>query len=452
MRQSEHSKVGLHARQSDGRETWLSWRLAAYGARFALFLSFVAGVANAEVARQVRPVLGKPSTESLVGITKEWKVVFRHELSRRTMHINELVTWGALRDRDAGTHVVLSCGSILVGDVTAIDDEAVTFAGRLWPETKLPRGRVRGIVLRPPLDLLQRDLLFDKVRERGRPDDQLLLDNGDRLSGQLAASVQAPGGAVQIESFPWRVPRATQTSPIPASRVVALLFQSGPEEPRAIDESKSAAPRAEQRVMVGFSDSSHLVVEQIERDGDALRMKLIDGAELKCERALPAPDGPWQDVVLLQPLPSNAMYLSDLDPLGHKHVPLFELDWSFSRNANVEGGRLRHAGAVYTKGIGMHSTARLAFELTEPYKWFDAELAIDQRAGREGSVIYRVYVQREGDAWSKAYESTVVRGAQPVVEMHVDIRGAVRLALIVDSADRLDVWDHANWLNARLVR
>ncbi len=284
MRQSEHSKVGLHARQSDGRETWLSWRLAAYGARFALFLSFVAGVANAEVARQVRPVLGKPSTESLVGITKEWKVVFRHELSRRTMHINELVTWGALRDRDAGTHVVLSCGSILVGDVTAIDDEAVTFAGRLWPETKLPRGRVRGIVLRPPLDLLQRDLLFDKVRERGRSDDQLLLDNGDRLSGQLAASVQAPGGAVQIESFPWRVPRATQTSPIPASRVVALLFQSGPEEPRAIDESKSAAPRAEQRVMVGFSDSSHLVVEQIERDGDALRMKLIDGAELKCER------------------------------------------------------------------------------------------------------------------------------------------------------------------------
>jgi hypothetical protein len=342
-----------------------------------------------------------------------------------------------------------------VGDVTAIDDEVVTFAGRLWPETKLPRRRVRGIVLRPPLDLLQRDLLFNTVRETERPDDQLLLDNGDRLSGQLAASVESPVGAVHIDSFPWRVPRATQTLPIPASRVVALLFRGGPTnsgELRAIDESNSGPSKAEQRVMVGFSDSSRVIVEQISRDGDALRMKMIDGAELKCERTLPAPEGPWQDIVMLQPLVSNAIYLSDLEPLGHKHVPLFELDWSFSRNANVAGGRLRHAGAVYRKGIGMHSTARLAFELNEPYKWFDAELAIDQRAGREGSVVFRVYVQREAGAWTKAYESRVVRGAQPALEMHVDIQGAVRLALIVDSADRLDVWDHANWLNARLVR
>ena len=207
-------------------------------------------------------------------------------------------------------------------------------------------------------------------------------------------------------------PRATQALPIPAARVVALLFGGGPEdsgELRAIDEANSDLSKAEERVMVGFSDSSRLLVEQISRDGDALRMKLIDGAELKCERTLPAPEGPWQDIVMLQPLANDAVYLSDLEPLGHKHVPLFELDWSFSRNANVAGGCLRHAGAVYRKGIGMHSTARLGFELNEPYKWFDAQLAIDQRAGREGSVVFRVYVQREAGSWTKAYESSVVR-------------------------------------------
>ena len=34
----------------------------------------------------------------------------------------------------------------------------------------------------------------------------------------------------------------------------------------------------------------------------------------------------------------------------------------------------------------------------------------------------------------------------------VDIAGATKLELVVDYADRADVLDHADWLNARLVQ
>jgi len=100
----------------------------------------------------------------------------------------------------------------------------------------------------------------------------------------------------------------------------------------------------------------------------------------------------------------------------------------------------------------MHSSSRLAFDTGGRYRQLHAELAIDDRAGSQGSVIVRVYIQLAADGqWSMAYESPVVRGGQPALPLRVDLRQAQRIALIVDWADRADQWDHANWLNARLV-
>ena len=100
----------------------------------------------------------------------------------------------------------------------------------------------------------------------------------------------------------------------------------------------------------------------------------------------------------------------------------------------------------------MHSSSRLAYETGGHYRELQAEVAIDDCAQRQGSVIYRVYVQTESDEWSMAYESAVVRGGEPTVPIRVDVHQAQRVALIVDYADRADQWDHANWLNARLVK
>jgi len=50
------------------------------------------------------------------------------------------------------------------------------------------------------------------------------------------------------------------------------------------------------------------------------------------------------------------------------------------------------------------------------------------------------------------YASPIVRGGQPPVPGSVDIAGAKRIDLVVDFANRTDELDHADWLNARLVR
>ena len=80
-------------------------------------------------------------------------------------------------------------------------------------------------------------------------------------------------------------------------------------------------------------------------------------------------------------------------------------------------------------------------------KRFEAELGIDDSAGGQGSVQFRVLVDGK-----EKFASPIVRGGDPPLPISVDIADAQKLELVVDYADRGDVLDHADWLNARLVQ
>ena len=50
------------------------------------------------------------------------------------------------------------------------------------------------------------------------------------------------------------------------------------------------------------------------------------------------------------------------------------------------------------------------------------------------------------------FASPILRGGDPPVPVSVDVRGGKKLELVVDYADRADVLDHADWLDARLIK
>ena len=115
------------------------------------------------------------------------------------------------------------------------------------------------------------------------------------------------------------------------------------------------------------------------------------------------------------------------------------------------GEPLTVGGKRYLKGIGMHSASRLTYRLDGKYRRFDAAVAIDDSADTRGSVTFGVYVLRDGQ-WKQAYTSDIVRGGDPPEPVSVDVDGAQALTLTVDYADRGDELDHADWLDARLVK
>ena len=123
----------------------------------------------------------------------------------------------------------------------------------------------------------------------------------------------------------------------------------------------------------------------------------------------------------------------------------------FHKDRNVLGGQLRAGGRLFHKGLGMHSSARLTYRLDGPYRRFEAELAIDDAAGRQGSVIFRLFTT-DGKTWQEAFTSPIVRGGTEPLPMSVDLQGTQAIALVVDFADRSDQQDHADWLSARLIK
>ena len=159
-----------------------------------------------------------------------------------------------------------------------------------------------------------------------------------------------------------------------------------------------------------------------------------------------------QNLTALQPLGSGTSYLSDLKPASYRQVPFLDTAWPYFNDRSTSGNRLRAAGKLYLKGLGVHSAAALTYDLKDGYRQFQAEVAIDDETAGAGSVLFRVLLDRGDGQWQTAYTSPVVRGGAAPLTVAVDLAGAKRISLRVDFADRGDEQDHADWLQARLVK
>jgi hypothetical protein len=282
-----------------------------------------------------------------------------------------------------------------------------------------------------------------RARESDRREDRLLLDNGDELAGSTTAWPDQPDpGVMPVTEIRWPLAGQTQPLPVPVNRIFAILLAA----------DAPPAPSRDPGILVGWRDGSRVAARRLLHTDQRLNLELIGGPSVSTESTAVLAHDPWVEVTMLQPLHASVTYLSDLPVAGYRHVPFLGGDWTYQTDRSGSGGQLRQADQVFAKGLGMHSSSRLVFDLQGDYRWFHAEPAIDARAGRDGSVVFRVFTQDAGGQWSQVFESGVVRGGDMPVPVRVDIERAVYLALVVDFADRGDQWDHANWLNARVVR
>jgi hypothetical protein len=127
------------------------------------------------------------------------------------------------------------------------------------------------------------------------------------------------------------------------------------------------------------------------------------------------------------------------------------IEGPLARDLNVMGRPLAVDGKRYLKGIGLHTAARLTYKLDREYQRFEAEIALDDAAKGRGSVVFSVYLDRDGK-WEEVFNSGIVRGGEAPKPVSIDVRGAKGITLTVDFADRGDELDYAEWLDARLVR
>jgi hypothetical protein len=385
--------------------------------------------------RRAVPVDDAPFDGRFKSLDRQWQIAWQREGQQHVLAARDLIYWGAYQDAYQHSQILLADGGVLQGDVLQVSGESLVVYGEWCGETKLPLSLVKGIVLDPPPDAGQRDRLAAGLRAVRGTEDQLWLSNGDVVSGTLKGWRREANGDL---SAGITLVTSGRDLTVSADTVLALALN-----PALVGVPPTRGVRAE----LGFRDGSLLQVTQVQIDGQATRLTLPGGLELRA-----AADALPNELTWLRPLGERVTYISDLPAVGYKHIPFLETTWPLQVDRNVAGGQLRSGGHVFSKGLGMHSTSRVAYELGRQYRKFQAELALDDGAGRRGSVTYRVLLQDAQGNWQRAYESTIVRGGMRPLPITVEVTNAQRLALIVELADQGDVLDHANWLLARLLK
>ncbi|MVO98259.1 NPCBM/NEW2 domain-containing protein [Paenibacillus lutrae] len=142
----------------------------------------------------------------------------------------------------------------------------------------------------------------------------------------------------------------------------------------------------------------------------------------------------------------------------YKH--LTDFDWKSTQNSytapkkdiSVSSNplRLTDAGnreAVYTRGIGAHSTSTIVYDLSDQnFDYFTSYAGVDrQMYGSIASISFEVYVDGE-----KKFDSGVMNSRDPQKWIEVDINGASELKLIVTDGGNGNGSDHAAWGDAKL--
>ncbi|WP_254510633.1 NPCBM/NEW2 domain-containing protein [Anatilimnocola floriformis] len=427
-------------------------------ATFLLALLMLPSLVRAQTSPAF-PITGEPFSAELAGFDTQQNVKFKIGNKLRIMPAAELVRWGTFRDADTGPQIILASGGALRADVLSLDEthlvigDASDLGSVLWGESSLPVEAVGGLVWQPPADSLARDRLLYRLLALPVGDDQVLLGGGEVLQGTLLSVPPAGRFAEKLtkqelaaaEVFTLQLPRVEKPLLIAASKVVAVRFGAA-----AI--AKPAANQAFTRV--GFRDGSWLNASRFEANRDSVLVHFPGGGKVAANNAFGdgSADWFWKQISLLQPISNSVVYVSDLQPIGYKHLPFLSGEWKYGVDQNVLGGQLRTPDQVFFKGLGMFPASRLAYALDGKFRRLQGQLAIDERAKLQGSVVFRVLLET-ASGWSTAYESPLIRGgdAKPI-ELSLDVKDAQRMAILVDFGDRGDACDYANWLDLRLLK
>lgn len=168
-----------------------------------------------------------------------------------------------------------------------------------------------------------------------------------------------------------------------------------------------------------------------------LKIGLLGGASL----TLPA-----EQALSLDFSSGKVRYLSQLEPREVKYTPFFDQVWTYCRDRPRDGGSLRLGNKEYARGLWIHSRTFLKYRLSGDYRRFQAVMGIDQAVAPLGNV----HVVISGDG--KTLLESDVRGSDPPQNLDLDVAGVRDLEILVDFGGDLDIADHLDLADAKVIK
>lgn len=321
----------------------------------------------------------------------------------------------AAAPKETGIQIQLVGGGLLRANSLTIGNDVCQVSAAGVENLSIPLEKVRAIRIGPAAKI---EAVEKAIAAPSAEFDRLFLKVQEEVESVSGVTV-----SLSSEELKAQIEGADQA--IPRSRLVALVVA----QPTAKDEVTPATVTL--------------------RDGSTLPCQIDSLQEGKLLALLP-PGGkleiPWSAVASVSIRSRRVAYLSDLEPTTIEQRSIAFLDVPWRRDRSVMGRPLTLANRTFEKGIGVHATSRLTFAVSGKYDELAAEIGIDAETAGKGDCVFSVLADGE------SVFSQRVKGSDPPRSILVDIRGKQEVTLIVDAGEGLDLADHADWCDVRLIK
>jgi hypothetical protein len=143
----------------------------------------------------------------------------------------------------------------------------------------------------------------------------------------------------------------------------------------------------------------------------------------------------------------RSVYVSSLEPVKVEQTPYFDHVFQFRRDESVGGKPISLGGVRYERGLGVHSRCALTYALSGNYRRLTGVVGIDDEVGKLGDVVFRVVADGK-----ELFNSGNIRGGDAPRRLALNVTGLVTLTLEVDFGADMDIGDHADWADLKLVK
>ena len=352
--------------------------------------------------------------------------------------------------------------------LTAIDEQSVILVGDKKFGALADLRELRSSKPAPPVLAPQSGVLLDLV-------------GGGRIAG---ATVEMKGESLALKLTGENAPEVQ----IPLSAVAAVRFSPAAKQPVFDDALASPSTHTDQVLAIADGQLqplkgllSNITADAVEFDFDGKTQKLekakvfgivlaksaaaprfhklllVDGSTLPTKSlkfangsfVLASGDAtttlPADRVYRIDFMSDRLQFLSDLEPSRVAEKPLLMLPKPWQKDRSIRGGVIKLGGVEYSKGIGCQPRSELTFKLPPQSKTFLAVVGLDASSKGRGACVFQVM----GDGRSLFQQA--VTGKEQPREISLDIEGVEELTLIVDAGEDLDLSDHADWADARIL-
>lgn len=164
---------------------------------------------------------------------------------------------------------------------------------------------------------------------------------------------------------------------------------------------------------------------------------------------------PLAEVLRIDFSQGKIVYLSELEPELREWTPYFGSNRDLSTlsqffapktDQGLYSGPMELDGKTYTKGVALHSRTRLVYRLPDKFRRLKAIVGIDDRVRPRGNARLLI----SGD--QRVLLETTLTGREPSRPIDLDLTGVHRLSILVDYGEDLDVSDHVDLGEARVLK